>query len=57
MSDPECFQFFAHPRVSEMDITKEEREGEGLVPGMEVVEAVMTMRGRALCCVPVQVCG
>ena len=61
MSDPECYQFFAHPRVSETEIVKETREGdesgsgsgsgsEGLpLPlGMEVLEAALTMRARGL---------
>ena len=63
MSDPECYQFFAHPRVSEIEILKEERgqDGDGgLVLGMEVVEAALSMRGRGvvmggLCCLPVTV--
>lgn len=66
MSDPECYQFYAHPRVSETEIVKEERgegdgEGGGLRPGgVEILEAALTMRARgpvmgACCCLPAKV--
>lgn len=69
MSDPECYQFFAHPRVSETEIVNEARGGEesengseALPLGMEVLEAALTMRARGLMgacyCFPVEVrCG
>lgn len=48
MSDPECYQFFAHPRVTEVEVLKEEREGEGVLPGMEVLLLLYVFL--VLCC-------